>query len=360
MWPYWFVFSVAALAALASSPRMRLRPDGTRDIRLDPAWIAVIAGLTLMIGFRYQVGGDWFAYIRMFEEAHFMTFEEAAVRGDPGYWLLNYFVAQAGGTKVAVNLWAGLAFSAGVVVFCRSLSRPWLAFAVAFPYLILVVGMGYARQGIALGFVMIAIVALGRGRFVWFIFWMIVGALFHKSAVVMIALGAASVNRNRWFWLPIIGLGGLGAYLAFLADDVDRLVAGYITAQYQAEGALIRLGMNLIPAVLLLLFRRRFVVSAVERRFWTVAALVSVALFAGLIVGVPSTALDRMGLYLLPLQLFVFAHLPDVLGRHGGRNTILVAAIIAFYALVLFVWLNFAVNARGWLPYQVWTGTTPW
>jgi hypothetical protein len=360
MWPYWFVFGLASLTALTTSPPLRLRRDRTRAIRLDPAWIAVIAGLTLMMGFRYRVGGDWFAYIRMFEQAHFMTFEEAALRSDPGYWLLNFFVAQAGGTMVAVNLWAGLAFSVGVVVFCRSLPRPWLAFAVAFPYLILVVGMGYARQGIALGFVMIAMVALGRRRFVWFILWIIVGALFHKSAVVMMALGAASVNRSRWLWLPIIGLGTLGAYLAFMADDIDRLIAVYITAQYESGGALIRLGMNLIPAVLLLFLRRRFLVSHVELRFWTVAALVSVGLFGGLMVGVPSTALDRIGLYLLPLQLFVFAHLPDILGRHGRRNTALVAAIIAFYALVLFVWLNFAFNARAWLPYQVWTGTTPW
>jgi hypothetical protein len=358
MWPYWFVFSLASLAALKSSPRMRVRHDGTRDVRLDPAWIAVIIGLTMMMGFRYQVGGDWFAYIRIFEQARFLTFWEAAVRGDPGYWLLNYFVVHAGGTKVGVNLLAGLAFSVGLVIFCRSLPRPWLALAVAFPYLILVVGMGYSRQGIALGFVMIAMAAIGRRRFFWFIVWIAVGALFHKSAVVMIALGAASVNRNRWLWLPIFGLGGLGAYLSFLADDVDRLVAGYITAQYQSQGALIRLGLNLIPALLFLLFRLRFIVSELERRFWTVAALVSLALFAALLVGIPSTALDRMGLYLLPLQLFVFAHLPDVLGRHGGRNTVLVATIIAFYALVLFVWLNFAAHANSWLPYQVWIGIT--
>ena len=357
MWPYWFVFSLAALAALNSSPQMRVRRDGTRALRLEPVWIAVIAILTLMMGFRYQVGGDWYAYVRVFEAARFMTLEVALAQGDPGYWSLNYYVAQFGGTLVGVNLWAALAFSTGVVVFCRSLPRPWLAFAVAFPYLILVVGMGYARQGIALGLVMIGLVALGRGRFVWFLFWVIIAALFHKTAVVMIALGAASVNRKRWLWLPIIGMAGVGAYLALLADDMDRLVAGYITASYESQGAMIRLGMNLVPAVLLLLLRRRFVVSDVEWRFWTVAALVSVALFAALMAGVPSTALDRLGLYLLPLQLFVFAHLPDALGRHGGRNTALVAAIIAFYALVLFVWLNFAANARGWIPYQIWTGT---
>ncbi|MEO1701523.1 MAG: EpsG family protein [Pseudomonadota bacterium] len=319
-------------------------------------WVLVIAALTMMLGFRYQVGGDWFAYVRIFDQAQFLTFEEAVMIGDPGYWLLNYFMARSGGSLVGVNLLAGLAFSTGVVIFCRSLPRPALAFAVAFPYLILVVGMGYARQGIALGFIMIGFVALGSGRFLRFVVWAIVATLFHKTAIVVIALAAASVNRNRWLWLPILGLGGLGAYTAFLADHVDRLVAGYITAEYQSQGALIRLGMNLIPAGLFLLFHRRFHVSSTDQRLWLAASLISLALFAGLMAGVPSTALDRIALYLLPLQVFVFAHLPDILGRPGGKNTVFVAGIIAYYALVLFVWLNFATNARGWLPYQVWFG----
>ena len=197
MWPYWLVFGLASLLALSTSPRMRLRHDGTRSLRLDPTWIAVIVGLTLMMGFRYQVGGDWWAYIRVFQTVQFYSFEEAALRRDPGYWLLNYFAAQAGGSMVAVNLSAGAIFSTGVVIFCRSLPRPWLALAVAFPFLILVVGMGFSRQGIALGFVMIAIVALSRGRFVWFVFWTIIASTFHQTAIVMIALGAASVNRDR-------------------------------------------------------------------------------------------------------------------------------------------------------------------
>lgn len=356
MWPYWLVFGLTSLLALSASPRMRLRRDGTRSLRLDPTWIAVIVGLTLMMGFRYQVGGDWWAYIRVFQTVQFYSFEEAALRRDPGYWLLNYFAAQAGGSMVAVNLSAGAIFSTGVVIFCRSLPRPWLALTVAFPFLILVVGMGFSRQGIALGCVMIAIVALSRGRFVWFVFWTIIASTFHQTAIVMIALGAASVNRNRWLWLPIIGLAGGAAYLAFLADDVDRLVSGYIEAQYEAQGAFIRLLMNFLPAVAFLLWRRRFLVSATERRFWFAGSLASVGLFAALFAGIPSTALDRLGMYLLPLQVFFFAHAPDVFGRFGARNIVLVLAIVAFYALVLFVWLNFAANARSWVPYRVWTG----
>jgi hypothetical protein len=55
---------------------------------------------------------------------------------------------------------------------------------------------------------------------------------------------------------------------------------------------------------------------------------------------------------MLPLQLVVFSHLPDVLGRRGGRNDAVVAGVVVYYAAVLFVWLNYAGHAFAWVPYQ--------
>jgi hypothetical protein len=52
------------------------------------------------------------------------------------------------------------------------------------------------------------------------------------------------------------------------------------------------------------------------------------------------------------LQVFVFSRLPDVLGRPGKINANWVFLILLFYAAVLAVWLLFANNAYGWLPYK--------
>lgn len=356
MWPYWIFFCFLAFVAVSARPVNRIEHNFTRRIRLDSVWILTTLLLALMMGLRYRVGGDWFAYERMLEQARYMTFDQAVNRGDPGYWVINWIVGQAEGSLVRVNLIIGAIFSIGLVIYCRSLPRPWLAITVAFPYLILVVGMGYARQGVALALIMIGLVALGRGRFLWFVFWVMVAALFHKTAVVMIALGAMSVNRNRRLWLPIVGLAGVGGYFAFLGDETDDLIANYITAEYQSSGAFIRLSMNLVPALLFFIYRRYFLISDADMKFWLACSIASAALFGALMAGMPSTALDRISLYLIPLQLFVFSNLPDVLGRWGRMNTGLVMLIAFYYALVLFVWLNFAANARGWLPYRIWFG----
>jgi len=59
---------------------------------------------------------------------------------------------------------------------------------------------------------------------------------------------------------------------------------------------------------------------------------------------------DRVALYMLPLQLVVFAHLPDIFGRKN--QGFVVAGVVVYYAAVQFVWLNFASHAFAWLPYR--------
>ncbi len=44
----------------------------------------------------------------------------------------------------------------GLVQFCRKQPLPWLALAVAAPFIIIVVGMGYTRQSVALGFILLS------------------------------------------------------------------------------------------------------------------------------------------------------------------------------------------------------------
>ena len=64
MLAYWIFFLVPAIAACVSSPHMRFHADGTRPLHINETWILIILVLTIMIGFRYEVGGDWENYFR--------------------------------------------------------------------------------------------------------------------------------------------------------------------------------------------------------------------------------------------------------------------------------------------------------
>ena len=356
MLPYWLFFLVPALAALASGTLMRVRADGTRPLRIDATWMLMIVALTLVIGFRYEVGGDWGNYFRYLFGAENLNFSDLSGLEDPGYWALNILSTKLGLGMTGVNTFGAFFFSIGLVVFCRSLPRPWLALACAMPYLVTVVAMGYTRQSIALGLVMIGLVMLGRQRFLVFLLWVLAGALFHKTAVVLIPIAGLTVSKNRFLSLSLVAAAAALGYVTLLADSAENLINTYVDTNIVSQGALIRLVMNAVPATIFLLYRNRFALSPSEKKIWLIFSLMAVAMFLAFFATSLSTALDRMALYIIPLQLLVFAYLPDAIGVFGRRNQAIVALILLYYATTLFVWLNFANHSSYWVPYQMGIG----
>jgi len=356
MLPYWLLFLMPALLAITSPPSRKVRRDGTRFTQSDPIWVFMLLLLTIMIGFRYRVGGDWGAYFEYLAFAATSDLRETLLMDDPGFRFLNLLSIWLGFGIIGVNTVSGLIFSAGLLAFCRSLPRPWLALAVAVPYLVIVVGMGYARQGVAIGLVLLGLVALGRQKWIQFIFWVLLAATFHKTAVMLLPIVALTMTRNRWLIILLVGVTGALGYQVLLGDAAEQLISNYVEAELQSGGALIRLGMNALLALLFLYYRKRLRVSPSEYRIWRLFALISVGMFIGFFGSGASTALDRMGLYMLPLQLFVFSHLPDLMGRYGKQNSGIVSMIVAYYTAILFVWFNFGSFSFAWVPYRMHLG----
>ena len=346
MLTYWLMFLLPAMVALMTeTQRTRALAGGESETPVG-AWIAVGIVLTLLIGFRYEVGGDWFSYVFILDDVAGAMLDEVFLMSDPGYQLLNWLSLELDWDIFGVNLMAGAIFAIGLVVFCRNLPRPWLALAVAVPYLVIVVAMGYSRQGVALGLAMLGLVALGKKGTGWFVFWVLLAATFHKTAVLLLPLAALAAAQNRFVAIAW-GVGSLAlGYWLFLEDSVEKLYVNYVEAEYQSSGAMIRLAMNLVPSVILLVWGKKFTFSDAERRLWLLFAIISLALLGVFLASPASTAIDRIALYMLPLQLVVFAHAPDALGEESDADvSVPVLGVVAYYALVQFVWLNFADHA---------------
>ncbi len=354
MWPYWILFLIPAMVAISAQPARTLRADGSRRITLTGSWLLVLIVFILFIGLRDRVGGDWFNYFNYLFRAETQTVQEALQRADPAYELLNILSLELGLGVVGVNLFCGTVFSLGLIIYARSMPRPWLALAVAIPYLTVVVSMGYARQGVALGFAMIGLVALGRDRFLWFAFWVVLAASFHRSAVFLMSIALLNLDFRKFINLPILLLIGFGMYVAFLEDSSEVLIEVYIESEMQSDGAFIRLLMNAVPALLFLRYRKRFSISRGEYKTYSTMSYLSLLFFVALVAGLlPSTALDRMALYILPIQVFVFSSLPDNIGKTESGRKGMIFLILAYYTLVLLVWLNFANFSHWWLPYRM-------
>jgi EpsG family len=335
---YWLLFAIAAVLAI-------------QQVQADRAvWLLLATLLGTVIGLRYQVGGDWGAYLRHFEDDARSGLGNILLGKEPGFHALNHVVSALGIGAWLVNWVCGLLFALGLVRFCRQQPDPFLALAVAVPYMVIVVGMGYQRQAVALGFFMWGLADLERQRYARFVPAVALGALFHQTVLIVLPLAALANTRNRWWSALWVGLVGGMLYQFNLADNTDALWANYVTSGYSSEGGLIRVFMNALAAAVLLVWRKQLVDSERDQALWGWFALFCLVLLP--LVPLASTAVDRVALYFMPVQLWVWSRFPRLFPP-TQKSAVSLAVLVA-YGAVQAVWLVFAANSIYWLPYQFW------
>lgn len=341
MTPYWFMFLLPALGVYS--------PYRADAVLARVLWFTVAALFVLIMGLRVDVGCDWVAYLEYLDRSTGVSFAGAVVTGDPAYMAVNWLGAQWGGGIYFVNLVCALLVMWGVATFARQQPLPWLALLVAVPYMLVVVAMGYTRQSVALGFELLALVALMNGQQRRFVFYVLCGALFHKSAVLLLPLAALATSEKKLVAVLWVGLTTLLIGALVLFEHQQALWENYVVAGMVSEGGGIRVAMNVVPALLFLAFRKRLAATPLERRLWGWIALFSLLCIP--LVGVASTAVDRVALYFMPIQIYVFARIGLLAYSRWGR-TVLVTGVVLGYATTQWVWLHYATHAHCWLPYR--------
>jgi len=342
MFSYAFMYLLSSMAAISIANRKTIRSSAV-------VWTFTGVLLTIFVGWRHHVGGDWNNYLRRFQEIADLSFSATIERSDPGYQFLVYVMSHWGFEIYAVNFLSAILFVTGLIVFLRKELNPWLGLTVAIPYLVIVVSMGYTRQGVAVGLVMWGLASLERKKFVRFLLFIALAASFHKSAVLMIAFGMFTQGKGKLFKVLAVIAAGVGIWLSFVEEESAALWKNYVEVEMESQGAMIRVILNFMPAVLLLAFRKKWKIYFNDYTLWLMVALASLASVVA--VQFASTAVDRMALYFIPIQIVVYARLP-FFAKESLSPKVTTALIVLFYALILFVWLNYAANSRYWVPYE--------
>jgi hypothetical protein len=359
---YWLIFAAFAVGAFshaATISRFGLVPvsgsaaamANRRSVILGAAGIALV----VLIGLRYRVGGDWSNYVDLFRTIapHDLSYAIETARQEPGYIFLNWLAARMGAGIWFVDLICAIPFTYGLMRLARQQPNPWLALLVATPFLITVVAMGYTRQAAALGCLMVGLATIVDRGVSWrFVGWVLAGTLFHRTALVFLPIMLIASTKNRVVSLTLVLLSLLLAYYTVLASGIDQYTRGYVREQLSAAGATVRVLMDVLPAVLVLLFGRRFFWTVEERAVWRTYAILCVLAGAALPFIHSSAIIDRLAIYLIPMQIFVYARLGYAFGLVRRGWLMWTTAVVVYSAAVLFVWLNYAVNAFAWLPYR--------
>lgn len=344
---YWAMYGFPALFALVSQSKNRVLNT------LDKFGLVLIFLLfTILLGLRFEVGADWFNYESILYQVAIEDLATAMSYGDPGFSLVAWIATHIGADVYGANLLCGIALITGLIMYCRQQDQVWLALAASVPYLVIVVGMGYVRQGAAIGFVLLALTYFERGSLPKTIGAILVAGLFHASAVCVAPLVGLAFVRKRPILIIPGAIASVGLFLLLLQERLDVFYSNYVEAEYDSSGALVRLLMNAVPASLFLAYRKRFSTSPPSRVLYLLFSSLSLVLVAAVAVSPSTTLLDRLGLYLIPIQIYVFGNLAKAMDlQNKGRFGMTVVAV-GYYAAILFVWLTYATHSEYWVPYR--------
>lgn len=344
---YFFVFLLTLIPSVIETPKWY--------------WILLFIIYITFIGLRFEVGADWFNYIYILEASRYQPwigFE--ALAGDPAYYWLNKLAIILGQDIYFVNLCVAAIYTTCLFIFCHKLKNAYLGLTVAFPYLTTVVAMGYTRQSAGIAIELLALIALQENKKTKFVLFLILAFLFHKTAIflLVIPLLIAFLNTLQTgkvidtLILAILLLLFLSGVL-FIFSTTDRFLTAYIQEQMQSSGTLIRLSMNLLPATIFLI-EHYTGQNLFKNSSKVYLALSWLAIFSfSLFLTGSSTAVDRLALYLIPIQIYVLGNLPYLFlaqGREVFYRWLLL--VLSYSFLVLWVWLQFADHAFAWLPYK--------
>ncbi len=354
-WLYFFIPLAGVISPLVLVGRARLI-----------GWALLLLVSVIFLGLRNEIGGDWDNYLHFSERTASENFSFVFQSRDSGYVLLNWISAKWGWGIFGTNLACAGLFLGGLAFFCNRQPHPILAWLVATPYLIVVVGMGYTRQSVAIGLAMAAINFLEQKRGWKFLGLILVAATFHKSALLLLPLvlflvtkdvvdRSLSVFRRGLVSRSVLGgsFVGITLVVGLAARHFDLFVSEFqsyiLSGNWNSEGGVMRAAMNVIPALFLIINWRRWSVAFGSGNLWLGLSLLALVVFFS--APFISTFADRIGLYLICLQIYVVSRVPVLIEDNIFRGLV-TAGVSCLYAVVLFVWLNYASHAYYWIPYQ--------
>ena len=354
---YWFLYAFPIVGHLLA-PQLTPRQERLLWLTLTSAWI-------LVIGLREDIGCDWNTYLAHFNNIEnqffgrqnasdpvfsFLKFISQWFTGrgnDPGYTLLILISSKVGSGIYGVNLISAAIIVGSLSMLCRKMALPWIAWLVATPYFLIVVSMGYSRQAIAVSLTMLGFAYLQQNQNRKFVGLILLAVCFHKSAAFFLPI-ALLILPSRFFcsrWVFVLATGRVVVIL-FLAR---AQFYSYIGGLWESQGAIIRAAMNLLPGLLIIFTSRRTEFRGLMSSIWIILSWIAILFF--LFASFATTPIDRIGIYLISLQIFAASHFP-IWWKQGSYQHLLTAAIISLYGLVQFTWLTFAHNRHCWREYK--------
>lgn len=312
--------------------------------------------LSLMTGFRFEIGGDWNNYLSIYDLFEELSFADSLLITDPSYGFLNYLSHQFGIVDtIFVNFCCALVFYSCLYFVCKGMKNYWILLLVSFPYLILVVSMGYTRQSVAIALVILAFKYGLNNKYWKLIFLSLFAISFHKSAIVVLMLYPFLIFQGNFFNNKVIFYTYtffsflFMSFLIYISSISGENIYTSQDSALSSTGAIFRIVVHFLPLFFYIAHHSK-IKKIIENKIYVFDYLSLLIVFS-LALAIPySTLSDRFNLYLIIFDIFVFTSLAESL--KSSNKLIMIGSIIFFNSLMLIIWMNFGTWSHAWLPYQ--------
>ena len=331
----------------------------------------------IFIGFRNEIGCDWQFYRLNFENISSTPINKLFITENNIYnfgfilisKLFSYFTNFSGNIFLLSFL-----FTIPLFYISSKLKRTYLTLTIAYPYYILVIGMGPLRQSLAISFLMLSIFYIYKNKYYLYFISLIISATFHHSSVLFNFLSFYIVNLSilkkidKAITLIFISVFLILIYFSFpkIANYFyiyggefkgvinSNLLIKFPIEFYQgklvkAKGVLFVWLLNFFPSIIFLINSNKFPFEKELRKLLILFSLFILILLPFSLIY--SIAGYRLLLYCFPSSIFISTFLPDI-NLFGIKKQYINNFIILFSIISLFIWLKFAFHSYCWIPYK--------
>lgn len=325
------------------------------------------------ISFRYEIGGDWFTYeinydlISQKDLFYALRAYSAKIVTLIIYLTKNYKI-------FTETLFLGVIFSIFYIKYLLSTKFFFLSAFITFPVFVILGGMGYVHQGVALIISWQIFINYPNKSIQEIIFYVVLASLFHTSALIFILFLIPKIMSHKNFniilkkklskFLPylifftvfIIHFFDINPYTDLYQNIIRKFFYYVQDDYYKSNGTIFRL-LLFLPSIVILSkidlnffkYKKNFELITL---FKLTVIIILVVMTTSIIFrgSINFAFVDRICIGMIFFQVYVTNIYYD---QFKLKDNIIIDLLVYFFPFTYtLLWINFSKYTEWWIPYN--------
>jgi hypothetical protein len=320
-----------------------------------------LTSLFLIFGSRYYIGGDYYGYMNLYNKVAIHGFHYGYKQVEFLYFTILILCTKLGLGYFSVNFLLMFIFLFFYNDYINKFKNPFFVLLISLPIIFVPISINFVRQAIAISIFLFSIQYLVSGRYIKYLFYILLATMFHKFAILYSLFYFVYLkNFNKIIKHLLFVIFFISTFLFFsfifeikfittiLVDKFYWSLQVYTTEMYKEspKGGYFRLGMIFLSFFILTYFRD-FFKKYDEYKLWYSAGLLMIFLTPAFFIY--PFLMSRIIIFVFPIVIFVFG---NVIHCNRYKKILNINIISLFFVIYFFIWLNFSPFKRFFTPYE--------